>query len=37
MSNAITTPHPGKLKRTISVATHSETILEHDFVLTSLP
>ena len=33
MSNAISTPHPGKLKRTFSVARISETILEHNFVL----
>jgi ribose transport system permease protein len=33
MSNAITTPHPGKLKRTFSAARISETILEHNFVL----
>jgi ribose/xylose/arabinose/galactoside ABC-type transport system permease subunit len=33
MSNAMTTPHPGKSKRTFSAARTSETILEHNFVL----
>jgi ribose transport system permease protein len=33
MSNAITTSHPGKLKRTFSAAKISEKVLEHNFVL----